>query len=126
MHFVTFAKEDKTIEVAQFLQILYNLKVLEKGPNSRVPDVLHKMLTRGYYSEYTMPKRNSYGPGAPPKLTIDDCYKWASMFYFEKLSKGNAAGNKDWEVVPIGEGDVTATKKIESAKSSDSKSKRKK
>ncbi|CAD7929006.1 unnamed protein product [Amoebophrya sp. A120] len=59
------------------------------------PDVLDLMMQRGYYGQFIEKKINSAGPGRPPKLTLEECKKWAAFFYLEKLKQLNREENAE-------------------------------
>eukprot|EP00392_Amoebophrya_sp_AT5.2_P002124 g2129.t1 len=52
-----------------------------------MPEILDLMIRRGYYSQFIEKKRDSAGPGRPPKMSLEDCKRWASFFYLQKLKR---------------------------------------
>ncbi|CAD7924767.1 unnamed protein product [Amoebophrya sp. A25] len=55
------------------------------------PELLDLMIHRGYYCKFIEKKVNSAGPGRPPKLSLEDCKRWAAYFYLLKLKRDEAA-----------------------------------
>lgn len=67
----------RSLPVAQFVSVLYELKVLprDKWPTARVVEDMHM---RGYARDVFT--KASYGAERPPNLTLDECYKWMAHF----------------------------------------------
>lgn len=74
------------ITAAQLVQVLFEVGAADVRRED-VGEVFSKLLVHGFYRLSHWQKRNSYGPAPVPAVGLDECKRWATLLFLERLKQ---------------------------------------
>eukprot|EP00747_Dinoflagellata_sp_TGD_P168501 gnl/TRDRNA2_/TRDRNA2_195002_c0_seq1.p1 gnl/TRDRNA2_/TRDRNA2_195002_c0~~gnl/TRDRNA2_/TRDRNA2_195002_c0_seq1.p1 ORF type:complete len:196 (-),score=36.84 gnl/TRDRNA2_/TRDRNA2_195002_c0_seq1:36-587(-) len=72
------------VSAAQLVQMLYEVGAVDKK-SMEVGDAMNTLMMHGFYRQTHPQKRDSYGPPDPPSVGVDECKRWATLFFIERM-----------------------------------------
>mmetsp|Transcript_75381 Transcript_75381/g.233178 ORF Transcript_75381/g.233178 Transcript_75381/m.233178 type:complete len:173 (+) Transcript_75381:149-667(+) len=92
------------ISTAQLVQLMFEVGVADPR-RTEAGEVLNRMMLRGFYGQ-TNEKRDSFGPPPVPVLGLEECKRWATMVFLERLKQQERSASRT--PAGLGKGDGTS------------------
>lgn len=74
------------ISTAQLVQILFEVGAADLK-TSTVGEVLSTLMVHGFYRQSHPQKRDSYGPAPVPNVGLEECQRWATMLFIQRIKR---------------------------------------
>jgi len=72
------------VSTAQLVQLLFEVGAADSR-STEVSAVLSKLMMHGFFRYGHSQKRDSYGPPQTPVVGLDECKRWATLLFVERL-----------------------------------------
>mmetsp|Transcript_105180 Transcript_105180/g.234799 ORF Transcript_105180/g.234799 Transcript_105180/m.234799 type:complete len:195 (+) Transcript_105180:203-787(+) len=103
------------VSAAQLVQMLFEVGAADVRCTD-VGEVMHTLTLHGFYRQTNMAKRDSRGPAPVPTVGLDECKRWATLIFLDRLKReergegglapvaridrGRGRGGSDWAAAP--------------------------